>query len=111
MSWEEIKQDFTRIANEYEGEITVFPNTASIENENEITAHYKDGTVAIRKKTDCSVYVQSLSVGICLGALERTYAILGGCSGFTYSEEQVRKLLERYGFKKKKSVQLSIFDL
>lgn len=111
MNWEEIKQDFIRIVSEYEGEITVFPNSASIENENEISVHYEDGTFAMRKKTDCSVYVQSLSGGICIGALERTYELLGGCSGFRYSEEQVRKWLDRYGFKKKKSVQLSIFDL
>lgn len=97
MDWNEVKDRFRQVAKEYDGKITEFPQSIDI-------TLQKEGT-------EYSVYTQNLCVGIVLGAIKRRNSKVTGHVDWKFTEEQLVRLLESYGFKKKEAEQLSMFDM
>ena len=97
IAWNEAKNDFRRIVKEYDGEITEFPQSIDITIKND--------------NTEYSVYAQLLCVGVVLGATKKTGSKSTGTVNWSFSEDQLVCLLEEYGFKKKNTEQLSMFDI
>ena len=97
-----MKDLFKRIASEYIGTITETKNDATIENDNKICSDY--GVV------HCTISIKCWDWGLSLWCDEKTNSIIGGrCIPF--NELNLRKELERYGFRKKDMQQLSLFDI
>jgi len=101
---------FRKVAEEYEGSITETEGKIEVQSKNEIASYYQNGRVCKKATVLCSVYIWRDSIGRWyLGAEENTFAILGGCSGYTFTTQKMRELLMRYKFKKKKGY--TLFDL
>lgn len=96
MEWNEVKDRFRQVVKEYEGEITEFPQSIDITLQKEGTKY--------------TIYTQKLCVGIVLGAIKRKNSTETGNVEWKFTEEQLVRLLESYGFKKKEAEQLSMFD-
>lgn len=111
-TFEKVKKQFRKIAQNYEGEITEYPQSLSITARNNIASYYASGKVCKSGNVECTVYVQQLApIGIVLGGFENTHEILGGFSMPGFAEESLLGALEHYCFKKRNAVQMSIFDL
>lgn len=102
---------FRRIAEEYKGSIAETEDKVMIQSKNEIASYYQGGGVCKKDTVLCIVYIWQDSGGRwSLGAEEKTFAILGGCSGFVFTEQMMRELLMRYNFQKKEK-EYTLFDL
>ncbi len=111
MTFDEVKAIFKRVTQDYEGQLVEYANELHFKANNELCDYYTNGKVATKKKVECEVYVQDRSYGIILGAEEKSHCILGGQSGHRFDDGLLVHLLERYGFKKKTEVQMSLFDM
>lgn len=111
MTFDEVKAIFKRVTRDYEGQLIEYADELHYRAKNEICDYYTNGKVAAKAKVECDVYVQDKSFGIILGAEERTFSILGGQSSHRFSEGELVFLLDKYCFKKKTAVQMSLFDM
>lgn len=111
MTFDEVKAIFKRVTQDYEGQLIEYADELHYKAKNEICDYYANGKLATKAKVECDVYVQDKSFGIILGAEERTFCILGGQSSHSFSEGELVFLLDKYCFKKKTAVQMSLFDM
>ena len=110
MEWNEVKDKFRQIVKGYEGEITEFPQSIDITSRNEITDYDNNGKACKKEKLECSVYAQKLCVGIVVAGVKRSGSKSAGEVKWDFTEEVLMQLLEYFGFKKKETEQLSMFD-
>ena len=99
------KQNFLSVVKEYYGEIVEEPTKVCIKGNNEICSYYTNGEIHTKKKVACIVGLDKYG----LFGEEKTFSILGGFSGPTFSVERLKSELKKFGFKKKESQQISFF--
>ena len=90
---------FKEICSKYNGKFVASDwNAIVFQNKNELEG----------KKVECMVCLDKSGK---LGAEEKTYSIIGGCSGYMWEEETLIRLLDRYGFTRKNDGQTDIWEM
>jgi len=104
---------FKKCCDDYFGTYKQNQNELTFNSNNKIRDYYADGTIHCEKIVPCVLGLRFYDDRILFFGEEKTFAIIGGFS-MGFSEEDCKRQLERYNFKKKQQSlyqQISMFNI